>query len=228
MCGYLVAVAVFLVRRQRNGDVVDGGTRYMVMVGAGIGAMIGSRLLAALCEPLRVWQGLAEGHLYFGKTIVGALLGGLIAVELVKRRAGVSEATGDPLVVPMAVGIAIGRVGCFLAAQIDDTGGLPTNLPWAVVGPDGIGRHPVALYEIAFVLLLAPIATAIGRRGARGDAFKLFLSSYLLFRFFCDFLKPMPPRIYGGLSTIQLACAAGLLYYASVWLRRMRSVEVTA
>jgi len=102
-----------------------------------------------------------------GKTIAGALIGGLIAVELMKRYIGLHQSTGDLYVVPLALGIAIGRIGCFLTGLSDNTYGTPTNLPWAVNFGDGIPRHPTQLYEIAFLLALVPFLYKILiKRGA--------------------------------------------------------------
>jgi phosphatidylglycerol---prolipoprotein diacylglyceryl transferase len=92
-----------------------------------------------------------------GKTIVGALIFGLIAVELMKRYIGVRQSTGDLYAIPLALGIAIGRIGCFLTGLSDNTYGTPTTLPWAINFGDGIPRHPTQLYEIIFLLALIPI-----------------------------------------------------------------------
>jgi len=92
-----------------------------------------------------------------GKTIVGALVFGLISVELFKRYIGVHQSTGDLYAIPLALGIAIGRIGCFLTGLSDNTYGTPTNLPWAIDFGDGIPRHPTQLYEIVFLLALIPI-----------------------------------------------------------------------
>ena len=64
-----------------------------------------------------------------GKTIVGALIFGLISVELIKRYIGLRQSTGDLYAIPLALGIAIGRIGCFLTGLSDNTYGTPTNLP---------------------------------------------------------------------------------------------------
>jgi phosphatidylglycerol---prolipoprotein diacylglyceryl transferase len=96
-------------------------------------------------------------YLIGGKTIVGALAFGLIAVELMKRSIGLRTSTGDLYAIPLALGIAIGRVGCFFTGLADNTYGTPTNLPWAIDFGDGIPRHPTQLYEIAFLLLLIPV-----------------------------------------------------------------------
>jgi len=98
-----------------------------------------------------------------GKTIVGALAFGLVSVELTKRYIGLRDSTGDLYTIPLALGIAIGRIGCFLTGLSDNTYGTPTNLPWAVTFGDGIPRHPTQLYEIIFLLALIPILYPIIR-----------------------------------------------------------------
>jgi prolipoprotein diacylglyceryltransferase len=101
-----------------------------------------------------------------GKTIVGALVFGLISVELIKRYIGLRESTGDLYAIPLALGIAIGRIGCFLTGLSDDTYGTPTSLPWAVDFGDGVPRHPTQLYEIIFLLALIPFLNQLLKRTA--------------------------------------------------------------
>jgi phosphatidylglycerol---prolipoprotein diacylglyceryl transferase len=222
---YAAAAAVYLLGRRKAGDVIPDADRLALLASAAVGAALGSRLLAWLCEPSR---GLAA--VGGGKSIVGALLGGLVAVELVKRLRGVRTPTGDLYVLPLAAGIAIGRVGCFLAGPADRTAGVPADVPWAVVAWDGVPRHPVALYEIAFVVTVAGLLHRSRRRleTRPGLAFALFFASYLAFRLAFDFAKPYPPPVFLGLSAIQLACAAGLVYYALVIPERMRPTPAKA
>jgi prolipoprotein diacylglyceryltransferase len=73
-----------------------------------------------------------------------------------KRYIGLRTSTGDLYAIPLALGIAIGRIGCFLTGLSDNTYGIPTNLPWAINFGDGIPRHPTQLYEILFLLALIP------------------------------------------------------------------------
>jgi phosphatidylglycerol:prolipoprotein diacylglycerol transferase len=196
--GYAIAVVVFLWLRRRYGDPIDRTPRWSVAAAAVIGGALGSRLLA--------WPD--------GKTIVGGLLGGLIAVELTKKRLGVTTATGDLFAIPIAVGVAIGRVGCFLTGLPDNTYGNPTSFWSGVDFGDGIPRHPTQLYETAFLAgLAALLAQARPRLTRPGDVFRLFMIVYLLFRLLLDFIKPTRPLAL-GLSAIQFACLAGLAYYA--------------
>jgi phosphatidylglycerol:prolipoprotein diacylglycerol transferase len=209
--GYLAAAVVYAVQRTRRGNNVPDATRGAVLAGAAAGAMIGARFLYVLCDPAR-----NVANVLGGKTVVGGLLGGLLGVELVKKLLGVRRSTGDLFVEPLIAAMCIGRIGCFLTGPADHTAGIPTSLPWGIAFADGIPRHPVALYEIAFLLALLPVTRWVRARAVEGDAFRVFLASYLLFRLAVDFLKPDPRPILLGLTAIQWACVAGLLYYGNV------------
>ena len=148
-----------------------------------------------------------------GKTIVGGLLGGTIGVELVTMRLGIKERTGDLFAIPLTLGIAIGRLGCFFGGIADHTYGNPANLPWSVNFGDGIPRHPVQIYEILFLLALAAVLSFLrGELPRNGDLYRVFLVSYLAWRLAIDFLKP--GSLFGDLTAIQWACVAALAWYS--------------
>jgi len=157
-----------------------------------------------------------------GQSIVGGLVGGLIGVEIAKKFVDVTESTGDRFVVPILVGLIIGRIGCFIVGLQDDTFGNPTSVPWAVDFGDGIPRHPAQLYDIGFALvalwLLLHFKAVLARES--GLQFKLMLAGYLLWRLAIDGLKPVPYDWAGGLSGIQLVCLAALLVYLPMTLRQ--------
>ena len=144
---------------------------------------------------------------------MGGLLGGVVAVEGVKRWLGVTTRTGDLFAVPLTLGIAIGRVGCFLAGLPDGTSGNPTAV-WAGVNfGDGVPRHPTQLYEIGFLLALGWVLLRVARGAPQaGDVFRVFMIGYLGFRLVVDAIKPAPVEGF-GLSAIQWASLAGLLCY---------------
>ncbi|MDO3412186.1 prolipoprotein diacylglyceryl transferase [Saccharibacillus sp. CPCC 101409] len=159
----------------------------------------------------------------------GRLLGGLIGVELVKKLAGWKSSTGDDFVYPLIVGMVLGRIGCFLTGLEDHTYGVATTWITGVDFGDGVMRHPAQLYEIFVLLLLGGLlfplyrksrdAAAVSAGYVPGRMFQWFMGGYLLFRFVIEFIKPTP-HPYLGLNNIQLACIAGLIYYAWLLLRR--------
>ncbi len=209
------------LRRETSAGPLAAGN-FAVFVGLLLGAALGNKGVFLIERPdiaALLWQ--SHTLIWPGQSIVGGLLGGLIGVELAKHFTGQTRSTGDAMVLPIAVGLAIGRIGCFLAGLHDDTYGLPTAQPWGVDFGDGIPRHPTQLYEIAVVL---PLGWALHRArfATPGLAFKLFLCAYLLWRFTVEFLKPVPVVYPLGLSGIQWTCLVALAAYIPVIARAWR------
>ena len=200
--------------RRQHGDVIDSRERWWVIGAAMIGGVAGSRILSAFENPVFVAHYWIRPQLLLGgKTIVGGLVGGLIAVESVKRLRGIRVATGDLLALPLVLGIAIGRIGCFLSGLEDESYGIATGLPWGVDFGDGLTRHPTQLYEVIVLAGLGAMLMARARETTiAGDRFKLFMVVYLGFRLLVEFIKPVV-RL-GGLSSIQWVCLATVAYYA--------------
>lgn len=224
---YGLAFRLYLAMRHSRGDSLDDQNRWWIVSAATSGALFGAIALAALERPGQLLA-LRENSqtVLGGKTIVGALIGGLIAVECIKGRFGIKHRTGDLFAIPLCMGIATGRLGCFLTGLQDHTCGSPSRLPWAVNFGDGIPRHPTQLYEIIFVGFLALVLFRMSRHPyAEGDLFKAFMVYYFGFRFLIDFLKP-DPRVLLDFSSIQLACAAMLVYYARDFGRLFRELLV--
>jgi prolipoprotein diacylglyceryltransferase len=211
---YTVGFAAYSRPRTRSGDFLADPARNSVIVAAVLGAAAGSKVLGWLEYPAEFAQHWRDPQfLLGGKTIVGGLLGGTMAVEWIKHRLGIVRRTGDLFAIPLALAIAIGRIGCFLAGLSDRTYGTPTSLPWGVDFGDGIRRHPTQLYEIAFLLPMAGLLWRLSKKPHReGALFRVFLCTYLAFRLAVDFLKPDPA--FAGLSSIQWACLAALCWYA--------------
>ncbi len=190
-------------RRMAGGAIPAGWDAVPLLVGCIVGAALGARGLALL-EHLP-----AEDPAAGGKTVIGGILGGWVGVEVAKSRMGLRSATGDAFVIPLALGIVLGRIGCFLEGLADGTQGLPTALPWGVDFGDGIPRHPAPLYEVAAVVPMAAfLRWGLRPRPAPGGLFRLFVAGYLLLRFALDFWKPVVP-LAAGLGAIQWACLGG-------------------
>lgn len=154
-------------------------------------------------------------------SIAGALAGGIVGVELWKAFHGVRVSTGGATVLPICVGIIVGRFGCLFAGLPDYTYGVPTGLPWAVDLGDGVGRHPVELYESAAMALFLGVyvrARLKGAEWARDHAFHAMIIFYAAQRFVWEFLKPYP-AVLGPLNVFHLLML-GLIAYGLFWWRR--------
>lgn len=178
-----------------------------LMFGAGVGAYLFGTLNLML-----------SGESGIARSVEGALAGGIVAIELYKWLNGVSLRTGARFALPLAVGIAIGRIGCYFAGLDDFTYGTPTMLPWGHDFGDGISRHPVQLYESAAMACFAAlyIGAALNRNNfVVTNGFYLALLYYAIQRFMWEFLKPYGALI-GSLSLFHLLSLVILIYAAAM------------
>ena len=226
MTGIFVGMRVYAANMRRHAiGGIGHGAGFNIALGCIVGAIAGSKLAVWIDRPDVAREALGTLQMWLmGQSIVGALVGGLLGVEIAKRASGIAVSTGDAFVLPLATGIAIGRVGCFLAGLHDDTYGNPTSLPWGMDFGDGVLRHPAQLYDIAFVGALAAALVCLRPALARvpGLAFKLFLGGYLAWRFAIDFAKPVHYRYPGGLSGLQVVAALSLAVYLPFVVRALR------
>lgn len=212
---FIIGFRYFVYLRKQQTDPIPESKRVYIIIAAAFGAFFFSRLIGSLEDP-KGWAGSAHPWLYFysSKTIVGGLLGGLIAVETIKLFLKERASSGDLFTYPLILAMIIGRIGCFTSGVHEPTYGIQSSLPWAMNLGDDILRHPVSLYEIAFLIFLWTALKALenDKAFAMGFRFKLFMITYLLFRFLLDFIKPVH-FIVPSLSMIQITCLAGLIYY---------------
>ncbi len=208
----------YLYLRRQSIDTINSENRLWIILGAALGALVGSRVLGFLEYP--VWSSPLDWiNLYRSKTIVGGLLGGLWGVELIKKILGESKSSGDLFVFPLILGMIIGRFGCWFTGVLEPTFGNPTEFFMGMDLGDGIKRHPTALYEILFLALLWLILKYLktGASLKSGSLFKLFMVGYFFFRLGVEFIKPMSFS-WLGLSSIQWASVVCFVYYREVFI----------
>lgn len=206
MLAALVA-SYWLYRRRREGLPVENDHKRFLSLAALLGAFIGAKLPFVL---ERDWSGLSPWihWLSDGKTVLGGIFGGYISVEITKAWLGIRHRTGDVFAIPIAVGMSIGRIGCFVGGCCYGT---PTQLPWGVAfasAPDRgeFLRHPTQIYESLFHAIAIVGLIELERRECfAGQRLKLYLISYLLFRFFTEYIRP-EPILFSGLTAYQVAC----------------------
>ena len=187
-------------------------------IALGLGAIAGALLFGTSNLML-------AGIPQIGHSIAGAVTGGIIAVEIFKRINGIHGSTGAQFVAPLAIGIAVGRWGCFFAGLPDYTYGVPTTLPWGIDFGDGISRHPVQLYESAAMALFLTVYLA--KIAARSpvfvrQGFYLLVGWYALQRFVWEFFKPYP-AIVGPFNQFHLICIA-MFAYSLFMMRQNREL----
>ena len=196
--------------------------KFFIGLGAFCGAMFGAKLPFVLSD----WEGLRSGAAWFanGKTILCGLVGGYFGVELAKWMLGVRVKTGDSFAVPVAAAVGVGRLGCFYAGCCYGT---PTTLPWGIVFPavDSVPRHPTQVYEAAFHLGAAGILLWLQRRGIfRGQLIKLYILSYLVYRFITEWIRP-EAKLAGGMTGYQWAALVMALLFFWLWIRDAQALR---
>ncbi len=200
--------------RKNTQDKISSQNRLSIILGAILGAFLGSRLSGYFENPILTFSAKTIIDLFNTKSIMGGLFGGLLGVEIAKKIIGEKHSSGDLFTFPIILGIMIGRVGCFLMGVKEFTYGTKTNFITGMDLGDGFLRHPIALYEIVFLLFLFFSLKKIKKytQKENGLLFKLFMLSYFGFRFCIEFIKPnVFYTLY--LSSIQWLCVICWIYY---------------
>jgi len=208
---------------------VGGDFAYELIFAAGIGGFGGARLYWIVQH----W-GEARGHLLstafggFGLTWYGGLIGGFVVVvgwSLIRKvPVGLVANAMGPAV---ALGYAIGRVGCQLSGDGDY--GKPSTLPWAmgyphgtVPTPPGVRVHPTPIYEI---LIMVPVFYVLYRMAKRPQppwyVFAWFLVLSGIERFLVEFLRRNPVWAL-GLTAPQWISIAGVVIGTALILSTRR------
>lgn len=224
---FFLAFRYYIYLRKGSEDSISSLNRLSIILGAAIGALIGSRLMGFLENPLIEFSKENIIQLLNTKTIMGGLFGGLLGVELAKKLIGETQSSGDLFVFPIVLGVFTGRIGCFLSGINEFTYGSETTSVFGMDLGDGLFRHPTSLYELVFLVFLFFFLKYIKNHLnlKNGNLFKVFMLCYFGFRFCIEFLKPNVFYVF-GLSSIQILCIICWLYYHSFIVKLLDSLKV--
>ena len=222
-----------------------------LVVGAVIGGIIGAKIWYVVLTQ-------NPGALLSRSGLVwyGGFLGGALAVYLNGLRKGVPTRLTLDLVAPaLALGYAMGRVGCFL---VQDDYGVPTSLPWGLRFPEGLppstaqrmfsdfgvpipqgvnplevlAVHPTQLYEVAVMMIAFWVLWRM-RNHSRGPGW--LFGAYLLFsgteRFLVEFLRAKDDRFLAGFTVAQLMSVIIAILGAALmarWAKQRHDLPIPA
>jgi len=225
LAAVLTAAALSRITQRRSTLTIS--ERIGLGIGAFCGAMLGAKAPFLLLDP----AGLRDGSAWLadGKTIMCGLVGGYFGVELAKWALDIKAKTGDSYAMPVAAGIAVGRLGCLYAGCCYGT---PTDLPWGVTFTNTAGelpRHPTQLYEFLFHASAAIfLYVCWRRRWFEFQQIKLYIIAYLVYRFFSEWLRPEPVG-WRGLSLYQWLALLWIPIFVALWVwddRRRRAGRI--
>lgn len=220
---FFLGFRYYVFLRKRTTDAIESPNRLSIILGAAIGAFLGSRIVGFLENPLLPNDVRSLLYLFNAKTIMGGLFGGLLGVELAKKIIGEKQSSGDLFTFPILLGIFIGRVGCFLSGTNEFTYGTTTTFFTGMNLGNGLNRHPIALYELFFLAVLFIFLRRLKRTNLKnGLLFQYFMIAYFGFRFCIEFIKPNT-FFLAGLSSIQILCLICMLYYHKTILNLVKN-----
>src|SRR5579863_1822147 len=146
IAAYALGVAAFAVMASRRGIATNGIA--LLALAAFAGGALGALALQWLLGGVP------------GKSLLGGVAAGYLAVVYAKRRLGIVRPTGDLFAMAVALGEAVGRIGCFFAGCCY---GKIAHVAWAV-HDHGALRHPTQLYSAIAAALTFALLVYLERR----------------------------------------------------------------
>ncbi len=220
-CGFIAAGAILIRRLRELGKPVDYA--YEMAFAALIGGLVGSRVYFIVENYSQVKHDLI-GSLFSGSGLVwyGGVIGGAIAVcAWAAWRGMLNMGLLDLASVPLAMGYAIGRIGCQVSGDGDY--GKVSTLPWAmgyphgtVPTPPGVRVQPTPIYETLAMGLVAWWLWRMRDRFRPGALFAFYLLFGGLERLLVEFVR-RNHQVVAGLTAPQLESIA-LMVAGALWL----------
>ena len=206
---------------------------YEIVFAALIGGVVGARVYF-LIENYSSLKGSLLGNVFSGAGLVwyGGAIGGAIGVLAWMRWRKVLELRMfDMCATALALGYAIGRIGCQVSGDGDY--GIRSSLPWAmgyphgtVPTPPGVRVQPTPIYETVAMCLLAYLLWQLRDRVRPGVVFALYLLGSGFERLLVEFIR-RNSEVVIGLTAPQLE-SIGLVVVGLAWLAVMLSRGGTA
>ncbi len=213
----------FLVELRKPADWA-----YEMVFAALVGGLVGARVWSVI-EHWDTAKNDLLGSVFSGTGLVfyGGAIGGAIAVALWAWWRGVFGPRMFDVAAPsLAIGYAVGRIGCQLAGDGDY--GKAWNGPWAMAYPKGtvpttVPVHPTPVYETLTMLLVTWFLWRMRHRVPAGGLFALWLLLAGTERFLVEFLR-RNERVAGGLTVAQFISLA-MIAGGAVWLAVLRNAR---
>jgi phosphatidylglycerol:prolipoprotein diacylglycerol transferase len=212
---FLAAGAVVGRRLTEIGKPVDWA--YEIIFAGLIGGVVGSRLYYVVqnnaYDSSQIFSG--SGLVWYGGAIGGAI--GVLAWAWYRGFLGL--ALLDLCAPALALGYAIGRIGCQLSGDGDY--GKAWNGPWAMAYPEGTlptthTVHPTPIYETLAMGIGALVLWNLRGRFRAGVLFAIYLLYAGTERFLVEFIR-RNEHVFAGLTSAQLE-SLGMMVAGAIWL----------
>jgi phosphatidylglycerol---prolipoprotein diacylglyceryl transferase len=194
---------------------------YEMIFAALIGGLVGSRLDFMIENYDSVKNDLL-GNIFSGSGLIwyGGAVGGTIGVVIWARVRNMLNLTLLDVCAPgLAIGYAVGRIGCQLSGDGDY--GIPWDGPWAMAYPHGtvptdVTVHPTPIYETLTMGFAAYVLWRLRDSFQPGLLFALYLVFAGAERFLVEFIR-RNDEVFIGLTQAQLISVV-MFVAGAVWL----------
>ena len=230
-----------LQKGMRDSGIGDEEDASAIVFACGLGGILGGKIYYAIL--VGDWQMIFDraGIVWYGSLIAGAA----VFAWTMRRRNLPYAATFDAAAPALALGYAVGRMGCFL---VGDDYGVPTDLPWGMKFEVGlppttagvlrnhfnvdvpadipndafVAVHPTQLYTVFASLLIFAIALRLRKTLPlkEGTLFLITLGLLSVERFVVEFFRAKDDRFFGHFTLAQMISVAILLLVTTLVLRR--------
>lgn len=192
-----------------------------IVIGAFIGGIFGAKILIWILNYNAIVSATGTEQLLLilsGRTIVGAIFGGFLGVEITKKFLGIKTSTGNVFAPALAIAVAIGRIGCYVMGCCY---GKISSVPWAIYS-HGALRQPTQIYEIifhsiAFVIMWKKLTKEKSKMKPY-TLFPAYILAYAIFRFFMEYLRGDTIPGITGLTFFQVICVIGTIILSGWYL----------
>ena len=208
--GLAVGIFVYYLEAKKHKQADENS--FFIVLGAIFGGTLGAKLLFWILNYQFIIDHLQNLTILFsGRTIIGGLIGGMIGAKVTKRILKIKTKRGNLFAPGIALGVAIGRLGCFLRGCCF---GEETGLIWGVDFGDHIARHPTQIYESLFMFGMFLYLYRIKNRPniLPGELFKILMIWYFMFRFLIEFIR-VEKIAWIGLTFFQWIALLVIVYF---------------
>lgn len=230
-----VAIAGYGAVRTAIRERMDVGATFVLLAAIAAAGFSGAWITFGAVELARTgtFDAIRGGG---GLVFFGAPIGGTLCALWLGPRLGLDAARlADGSVPFLALGHALGRVGCLLGGccyggAFDGPWAIVYTHPLAPAAHPAIARHPTQLYEALALFAIATVFALAGRSGRAGTRAGLYAATYCALRFVVELFRGDAIRgVWGaGLSTSQAISVAGLALALSVLALRTTASRVAA
>jgi len=229
LMGLIAACIIFYLEFKRKKIKITKNQMLAIFLAGLIGGILGAKIPVWVMNFDKIIALSGKellATIFSGRTVVGGLIGGILAVEIAKKKLKIKQRTGDVFAPAIAIGLAIGRIGCFMRGCCF---GKETSSPISIYSHDAF-RHPVQLYEVGFHFLAFILIICFRKKFERaaknkksffkeGDIFNIYILSYAIFRFFMEFLRA-DEIMAGFLSVAQYICLLAVFIILAIFIKR--------